>query len=223
MKIITIIPARGGSKEIPKKNILDILGKPLLAWSVEQSLQTTKVESTYVSSDCDEILSVASNFGAKTISRPAEHASDTASSESAVIHAINSIEEDFDAVLFMQATSPLRLRDDLKNAIIQFEQNSYDSMFSGGILEDFLIWEKNDENFSSFNYDYKKRGIRQNRVPQYVENGSFYISKKHIYLNEKNRLGGRIGCYEMQAWQHHEIDSYEDIEINEYFLKKKIQ
>lgn len=224
MKTVAIIPARGGSKGIPKKNIIDFCGKPLIAWSILQAINTPEINEVYVSSDSDEILNVAKKYGADVIKRPVEIAGDTATSESVVEHALEVIGLPVETVIMLQATSPLRKPDDLSRAISQFKTEKWDSAFSGAILDDFLIWEKNSNGIlGSFNYDYRKRGRRQDRMPQFVENGSFYIFKPDIFFSTGNRLGGKIGIFLMDFWQSFEIDTLDDLELVKKLFELKLK
>ena len=226
MNIVAIIPARGGSKSIPKKNIMDFCEKPLIAWSIEQALNSSSITRVYVSTDDAEIAKVSKKYGAEVVERPAELATDTASSEQALLHAIKYIEQNsgknIDIVVFLQATSPLREPSDIDNALQKFVNENADSLFSAAVLDDFLIWGTVKGAFTSINYDYRNRGLRQNREKQYVENGSIYIFKPDILRKENNRLGGKIVLYEMEFWKSYEIDSYEDLEICEYYMKNKL-
>jgi len=219
--VVAIIPARGGSKGIPGKNIIDFCGKPLIAWSIEQALGTKEIDSVYVTSDSDEILAAAEKYGANKVKRPHELSGDMAASESAIEHALSMTTREINTVVFMQPTSPLRKKDDISRALRQFNREKYDSLFSGSVLDDFLIWEKGSSGeLNSFNYDYKNRGRRQDRKPQYVENGSFYIFKPEI-LSKGNRLGGRIGIYIMDFWQSFEIDSQKDLDMVKILFELK--
>jgi CMP-N,N'-diacetyllegionaminic acid synthase len=222
--IISIIPARGGSKGLPKKNIVDFCGKPLIAWSILQSKESKLVDEVYVSSDDDEIIDISHKFGAKTINRPKELATDFSKSEEALMHAISIIENKIDIglVVFLQATSPLREKKDIDKAVTEFKAQKFDSLFSAAKLEDFFIWSKEPDGFKSLNYDYKDRIRRQDAGLQYVENGSFYIFKPFVLRKYNNRLGGRIGVYEMEFWKTWEIDSIEDKELCEWYFKKRI-
>jgi len=179
--IISIIPARGGSKSIPGKNIYPVSGKPLIGWTIEQSVKCKLISKTFVTTDDDEIAEVSSRFGATIIKRPDSISGDLASSESALAHAIGVIRSehniDPDLVVFLQATSPLRKPDDINNCIQKMLDDNCDSLFSGCRLEDFLIWENDGKEWNSFNYNYKDRGLRQQRKPQYVENGFIYVFK----------------------------------------------
>jgi len=222
MRTVAIIPARGGSKGIPGKNLMDFCGKPLLAWSIIQAKQTPQIDAVYVSSDSDDILSVAQAWGAIAIRRPDQISGDKEPSESAILHALQTINATVDTVVFLQATSPLRKPDDLSNGLFQFQHEKDDSLFSAAILEDFLIWQRNDhDKLQSVNYDYLNRGRRQDRKEQYVENGSFYISKPEI-IQAGNRLGGQIGMYLMDFWQSFEIDAREDVELVTLLFNKQL-
>ncbi len=221
-KVTAVIPARAGSKGIHNKNIIDFCGKPLIAWSIEQAMQSKYIEDVYVSTDGEEIAEISEIYGAEIIWRPADLASDTASSESALIHALSVMKKksEISAVVFLQATSPIRLSEDIDNAIDMFFDNSYDSLFSMSVLEDYCIWEKTENELYSLTYDYLKRGRRQEREPLFLENGSIYIFRPEILITCKNRLGGKIGMYEMPFDRSYEIDSVDDIEMCSYFMKK---
>lgn len=223
MNTVAIIPARGGSKGLPGKNVKDFCGKPLIAWSIECALAAKGVDSVWVSSDCDEILNISESFGARPIKRPDEISGDTASSESAWLHALDYIEEHesrLNKVVAMQATSPLRSPDDIENALNIFDIECLDSLFSAAAIEDFFIWDKkSDGSFESFNYDYKNRKRRQDCASQYVENGSFYIFKPEVLRTHNNRLGGKIGLSEMSFWKTFEIDKLEDLKFCEVLMK----
>ena len=224
--VIAIIPARSGSKSIPKKNIIDFCGKPLIAWSIAQALHSEFIKEVFVSSDDREILKVASGCYAKLIARPKKLATDVSSAEDALLHAIGYVQrskkEKIDIVVFLQATSPIRTNKDIDNAIKFFVSKKADSLFSAALLEDFCTWQIKGNRYNSITYDYKNRGRRQDRKPYYLENGSIYIFKPEILKKYKNRLGGKIVTYPMPLWQSYEIDSYEDLEICEYFMRNKI-
>ena len=225
-KVACIILARGGSKGIPRKNVLDFCGKPLVAWSIIQALGTPEIDEVYLSSDNDEILKVGEDFGAQLIRRPKEFATDTASSESAVVHALSTLDYKPEIVVMLEPTAPLRREKDLGKSIVQFRDEQWDSGFSGAVLEDFLIWTKDDtDRLISVNYDYENQTRRQDRKPDYVENGAIYLFKPEI-LDQNNRFGGNIGIYMMEFWQSFELDNPEDwmfVEslFKQYILEKK--
>lgn len=221
MAIVAIIPARGGSKGIPRKNLISICGKPLLAWSIEHALSSTTIESVWVSSDDDEILDIGQRYGAKPIKRPKILSSDTATSESAWIHAIEHIQNtgfNIDLVVGMQATSPIRDPSDLDSAVAKFKKDRLDSMFSGTVLEDFYTWSQSKEDQLISNY--KNRARRQDLHKTYLENGSFYIFKPINIIKGYNRLNGKIGVAELEKYKSFQIDGPEDILICEAILKQ---
>lgn len=226
LNIIALIPARGGSRGIPKKNIIEFCGKPLVSWSIQQALGSKCIKDSYISSDDKEILDLAKILDIKVIKRPKRFATDASPAEEALQHAIDYIQkstkEKIDIVVFLQPTSPLRGSEDVDRAIEHFILQKADSLFSSVILEDFCVWEMKNNAYKSVTFDYKNRGRRQDRQPYYHENGSIYIFKPEILKKYKNRLGGKISMYIMENWQFYEIDKPEDIEICEYFMRKKI-
>lgn len=196
---------------------MPVCGQPLIVWSVRQALTARRIDSVWVSSDGDEILDAAVKAGARPIRRPAELASDTASSESAWLHALDAIERDghrVSRIVGMQPTSPVREPADLDGALEQFERERLDSLLSVTEIQDFFVWEPaGDGTFRPVNYDYRQRRRRQAIRPQFRENGSFYIFRPEILRKQNNRLGGRIGAYAMPAHKIFQIDSPEDVRL----------
>jgi len=226
MKIAAIIPARGGSKGIPGKNIVRVAGLPLIAWSIKQAKGSALINEVYVSTEDEKIAKVSRRYGAVAIKRPADLATDISSSEDALIHALSFIRNNGypypDIIVFLQATSPIRGRDDIDNAVKKFLKEKADSLFSCVRLEDYFIWENKGGKFRSINYDYRNRIPRQLIKPQYLENGSIYIFRPGLLEKNHNRLGGKITVYEMPFWKSYQIDDRDDLEICEYYLKRKI-
>lgn len=219
MKILAIIPARGGSKTIPKKNIVDLAGRPLIAWSIEQAKLSKFISEVYVTSDSEEILEIAKICGAQTILRPKEISGDTATSESALLHALSQIKERPDYVVFLQATAPLRKPDDIDNAIKKIIKDNADSLLSLTESREF-IWKKSRDKFVSLTFDYKDRKRHQDLDAIYYENGSIYIFKPEILEKYKNRLGGKISTYLMEPWQRVDIDDYTSLKWCEWLYWK---
>lgn len=226
MNIAAIILARGGSKGIPNKNIIDFCGLPLIAWTIKNCIEGG-ASSVWVSSDSEEILETGLQYGANKILRPDDISGDYATSESAWLHAINYItelkESAIDWVLAPQVTSPLRQATDIKNGISKAATDEYDSLFSCSIAEDLFFWEKDSiGNLDSVNYDWRNRKRRQDIPQQYIENGSFYLFKPDVLINGNNRFGERIGYVEMEFWKMFEIDSLDDLRMCSALMKEFI-
>ena len=185
MKVVSLILARGGSKGIPKKNIIDINGNPLLYYTANASLDSD-VNETYVSTDCDKIKKVASNLGCKVIDRPKEISGDNSKSDEALVHFAENV--DFDLLVFIQPTSPLLKSSDINRGIKKMK--NYDSIFSATKEHWIPRWTENGE---PVNWDINNRPMRQDVKETYIENGAFYITTKEQLTNSKLRYGGKIG------------------------------
>jgi N-acylneuraminate cytidylyltransferase len=227
-KILVLIPARGGSKGIPNKNIKLFNGKPLIEWSIKSALESKLVNKIIVSSDSLKILKISKKMGADVILRPKNISGDKATTESAILHSIKYFKNKFETIVLLSPTSPLRKKKDIDNAIKFFYMNKLDSCFSGSQLTDFLIWnyDKIDKRYKSINYDFKNRGNRQDRKLGYVENGSIYVFKPSLIIKKKNRIGGKFDIFNMDFWQSFELDGNDDWKLLEtihknYILNKK--
>jgi len=226
-EIVAIIPARGGSKGLPGKNIIDFCGKPLLAWSIEDAEKSKYVNKVYVSTDDGKIADIALSFGADVINRPAEISNDTATSESALMHAIISKKlTECEYIVFLQATSPLRETTGINQAIELIKSENADSLFSSCYVGEMNLWREINGKFSSVNYDYKNRLRRQDAEKvygkQYHENGSFYIFKPKGFIENNNRLFGKIITYVQENWKWPQIDSMNDLVICENVFKEHL-
>ncbi len=221
--VVAIILARGGSKGIPGKNIIDFCGKPLIVWTIEQFQRAKGVDSIWVSSDSEEILAIGRSCNVETIHRPDDISSDVATSESGWLHALEIIKNKVrrvDIAIAPQVTSPLREPADIERGFLDFQEQKCDSMFSCSVAEDLFFWEKMPDGvLRSVNYDYRNRSRRQNFPKQYIENGSFYIFRPDVLRQYNNRLGGKIGFTQMESWKMFEIDSMKDIKMCEALMK----
>lgn len=222
MKTYAIIPARGGSKGVPGKNVRPIAGKPLIAWSIEQALNSKGIDKVFVSTDSPEIAEVAKSYGALVpFLRPAEISGDTASTESAVLHWLDwlsDMEDKPDLIVLIQATSPIRRRGAFDDAIEQFVQHEFDSAL-GVCPSHRFYWRQQHTALAS--YDYLNRPRRQD-IPkneqQMMETGSFYLTKCGIWETVKNRLGGKVGLVIQSEEEGYEIDSISDFVLCEALL-----
>ncbi len=221
-EILGIIPARGGSKGVPGKNIRLLGGRPLIAHSIEQLKQTAAVTRIVVSTDDPQIASVAEEWGVEVVDRPHEISGDEASSESALLHVLDHLREkehyEPEIVVFLQATSPLRAPGDIRSAIEAFDREKADSLFSASPIEGFA-WRLTKKAVSAMNYDPTRRPRRQELDAQTVEeNGSIYVFKPWILRSFQSRLGGRIATWQMSRLDSFQIDRLSDFELIEKLL-----
>lgn len=221
---VAIIPARGGSKGLPGKNIRPIAGKPLIAWSIQQALDASCVDEVYVSTDDPDIANVSEQAGAQVIRRPSELAGDTATSETAIAHAISTLEKEgqpVDQIIFLQCTSPIRRPNDIDDAFDHYSEQAADSLLSVSKSHRFF-WRKNREGWGeSINYDYRHRPRRQDMEQSYVENGSIYIFSRQHFKRCQNRLGGHVVFHIMPEDSAYEIDSETDFQIVELLMQNR--
>lgn len=220
-QIVAIIPARGGSKGIPGKNLKPVAGKPLIAWTIEHALASPSIGRVIVSTDSEEIAAVSRQYGAEVVMRPAELADDEATSESALEHALDQLDTTPELVVFLQCTSPVRDDLDTENAIATLRMQDADSLFSarphhGFIWHDFLIGP-------APTYDTVRRPRRQDVPPQLIENGSIYIFKPEVLRGTGSRLGWRIAVHRMSAECSVEVDEPEDLAIVEVLLRMRME
>ncbi|MDF0497948.1 acylneuraminate cytidylyltransferase family protein [Bradyrhizobium yuanmingense] len=215
-KTLAVIAARGGSKGIPHKNLLDLCGKPLIAWTVEQARAARGVDVVAVSSDSDAILAAAEAASAVGVRRPDDISGDLASSESAWLHALDATEAQmgrFERVVALQATSPIREPSDIENALATFDRDRLDSLLSVCEVEDYFNWRIGANGPEPINYDYRNRRMRQQIEKRYLENGSFYVLIPSLLREQNNRLGGKIGFHVMDRHKMFQIDRPEDVKL----------
>jgi N-acylneuraminate cytidylyltransferase len=218
--ILAIIPARGGSKRIPGKNLAPLAGRPLICHTIDHALASKRVQRTVVSTDDPAIAEVAREAGADVIDRPAKISGDSATSESALIHALDRQKKKPGLVVFLQATSPVRRAFDIDQAIAQFERDGLDSLFSA-CENNKLIWKSGRKGPEPINYDYRSRKREQEFRTQYRENGSIYVVTPSLLRREKCRLGGKIGVYLMPEWASYQVDQPWEIRQIEWILKEQ--
>ena len=216
-RTLALIAARGGSEGIPRKNLVDLCGKPLIAWTIEQARAAEGVDLVAVSSDSDEILAVAERFGAIGVKRPAAISGPDSPSEAAWRHALDALDMTrgpFTRLLALQATSPVREPSDLAKALAQYEREKLDSLLAVCEVRDFFNWRiDTDGRPEPVNYDYRSRRMRQAIERRFLENGSFYVFKPWLLRERNNRLGGAIGMYVMERHKLMQIDEPDDVEL----------
>lgn len=209
MRTVALIPLRGGSKSIPGKNIKPIGGLPLCAWVLRAAAFARMIDAVYVSTDSPEIARVVRGLelGIEIIDRPAEFATDEASTEAVMMHFAGQIA--FDRLVTIQATSPLLTCADLDAALLRFDVDNLDSMLSAVRVKRFF-W---NDDASPINYDPLHRPRRQDFRGMLMENGAFYVTRRPLLEAVQCRLGGRIGVHEMPEASAVEIDEPGDWEV----------
>lgn len=220
MKYITIIPARGGSKRFPGKNIHPFVGLPLIAHSIRCSLQCDKVCHTFVSTDDDQIKQVSLQYGAEVIDRPAELGSDYATSADVMKNAVEQLLSrgiEFDYVLLLQATNPLRPTALLDEAIKIIEETKVDSLMTVNRSE-LKLGRIVDCHFQPWNYHYGQRS--QDLEPLYYENGLLYISSKDLLMQGKIVSENMYPMVVDHIFGEVDIDTREDMEYAEFIAKR---
>ena len=215
--VVTIIPARGGSERVPGKNLKVVNGKPLLAWSILVSLSAQSVSRTIVSTDDESIAGVAREYGAEVVDRPSEISGPHSSSESALIHTVDQLlretGSDPDIIVFLQATSPLRRKNDVDLAVRRLIDERADSLLSVSTTPGFL-WKIDNDVPTPLTYDYRKRPRSQELHNRFViENGSMFVLRTQLLRKTGCRLGGKIIPYFQPPVCAFDIDHAEDIAV----------
>ena len=218
-EVVAIIPARGGSKGIPRKNLKLIGGQPLVGHAINQALSCRGIHRTIVSTEDSEIRQVAMSFGAEVMDRPEKFAHDNTIQEvdRLLCYTVDRLEqtgEQIDVVVLLYATAPLRDAETIDRAVHLVTHEGYDSALS--VYEDTsYIWRKNGhDTLEPVNYDPAKRGPRQKEAwNQYVENKAVYVMNRHLLMNTGCRLGGRIGFVTMPRWRSIDVDQPEDLRV----------
>lgn len=224
MKCLAIIPARGGSKGIPRKNVRPLAGKPLIAFNIEQARLSRYVNRLVVSTDDPEIAAVAQQYGAEVVWRPAEISGDTASSESALLHVLEHLRQSEgyqpDVLVFLQCTSPLTLAEDIDGTVQALLDQGADSALAA-IPFHYFVWRQADGDAVGINHDKRSRPLRQERQPQYLESGAVYAMLVDGFLQRRHRFFGRTALYVMPAERRLEIDDPVDFQIAEVLVRQQ--
>jgi N-acylneuraminate cytidylyltransferase len=221
---VAFIPVRGGSKSIPLKNIKPICGIPLVNYVVKAACECSAIDIVYVATDSDKIKNIVlqnTYDKLRVIGRSEESATDTASTESAMLEFAG--QYNFDNIVLIQATSPLLRSEDLDRGFEIFNSDNTDSVISGVKQKRFYWSEDKNANATAVNYDVYNRPRRQDFDAYYVENGAFYITSKKLLLESGNRVAGNIKMCEMPQETFIEIDEPEDWELVEFYIKKRKQ
>ncbi|MDT3698310.1 MAG: acylneuraminate cytidylyltransferase family protein [Thermincola sp.] len=227
---LALIPARGGSKGVKRKNIVEVAGRPLIQYTIEpalRALQKGLVDRVVVSTDCPEIAAVAEGLGAEVpFLRPAELASDTAKTVDVVLHAVNFFEEQnifFKAALLLQPTNPLRSYEDIHNAIGMFKSGNSPTLISGHRdvhLNDLVLYRKRD-NIGVPLHEGHNKGIRRQEVEGlYIRNGAIYITEVEYLKANRQIISDLPILYEIEKDKAVNIDTEEDLAQLRWILCK---
>ena len=211
--MLAIIPARGGSQGIPKKNIVQLGSVPLIAYSIYAARQSNKIDKVVVSTDSNEIGDIATQWGAQVIDRPSEISGPNSTTESAMIHAVDFLSSTGYIpayCILLQPTSPFRNPKSIDNAISTLLDNNFDSLLSAEPSH-ISLWNIG-ESTAEPQYNFKNRIMRQDSLGhQYRENGSIYAFSTDLLRQTNNRLGGRIGIHKSTELESLEIDTAFDL------------
>ena len=212
---IAIIPARGGSKGIPGKNLCQLAGKSLLQWSIEAAFSAESVERVFVTTDDPSIKQVAQNCGATVVDRPPEISGDFASSEDALLHVLQTLDDLPELTVFLQCTSPLTIADDIDGTVAAMIDADADSAFAA-VPFHYFVWEKDEgDRAVGTNHSSDSRLLRQQRKPQYLEAGAVYVMRTRGFLENRHRFFGKTVLYEMPLERRWEIDEPVDFAVAE--------
>lgn len=221
-KVLAVIPARGGSKGIPRKNMRLMHGKPLISYAIENAVSCDLIDDVVVSSDSEEIRAYASQFqGVSCLDRSAKLAQDAITLDPVVYDAVTQQEgltgNEYDVIITLQPTSPLLTLGTLNKALKEFLKIGNDSMISV-VNEPHLRWKKND--CGQIVADYRQRLNRQQLPPSYSETGAFLICKRSV-LTPMSRLGESVSVFEVPVSEATDIDTKEDWLVCESILSRK--
>jgi len=216
---LAIIPARGGSKRLPRKNILDLNGKPLIAWTIEAGFNSKYLDEIMVTTDDDEIMQISQKYGANVpFKRPKELSNDTALRQDVIEHTLEyykkNLKKEYDYVIFLQATSPLRDSNDIDNAIEYMFEKKSDAVVSVCEVEHPVHWTgklPQDKDMSRFLSDVAIKSRSQDLEKYYRLNGAIYICDVKKFLeNGCMFLKKNIYAYEMEQMKSIDIDTKSD-------------
>ncbi|ENT8420148.1 GDSL-type esterase/lipase family protein [Enterobacter hormaechei] len=215
MKRIAIIPARSGSKGLVDKNILMLIDKPLIAYTILAALKSALFDRVIVSTDSEKYKSIAESYGAEVIMRDAYHASDTASSFMVIDHALGKLNEDFDYFVLLQPTSPFRDANHIMEAAKRFEQkDNFDFLVSMNESPVHASLIKTiDEDLSLKNYDLDYSTYRRQSCTEYHPNGAMFFAKVDAYRRQKHFFGDKSLAYIMDKQSSIDIDDKLDFEF----------
>jgi CMP-N-acetylneuraminic acid synthetase len=226
MECLAVIPARGGSKGLPRKNLQTVGGRPLIVRAVRSALAASHITRTVVSTNNEEIANVARDAAAEIIMRPTELANDVIMPDFAVLHVLETLaaEEGYhpDLTCFIQCTSPFTRPDDLDRGVEELLAKEADCLLSV-IATHVFLWRRTADGLAeSVGHDSNViRKGRQELEPQYRETGAFYVMRTDGFIAARNRFFGRIALFEMPQERSVDIDTQLDLELAEFLIGRE--
>lgn len=225
---LAIVPARGGSKGIPNKNIIPVGGKPLICWTIEAGLQSKYVNKTIVSSDDDKILNVSKSHGAAVLKRPDAIAEDTTPTEPVITHVIETLAEHgehYDYIVLLQPTSPLRNSEDIDNAIAMLLNSEAGALIS--VVEPehtpYKAFKLSTDGYLESLFDETFHFLRrQDLPPTFLPNGAIYVIDTDTFLSTKTLLAEKTLAFEMSSQASIDIDTMSDVKLVEEHLNTSL-
>ena len=223
-KIIGIILARGGSKRLPGKNIKDFCGKPLIEWSIEAAKRSKHIDDVVMSTDLEDIGKVAQEFGVEYIKRPDALASDTATSEDALIYVLKTLTKKYDYFIYLQPTSPLRTTQHIDEALEIFEKSPFaETLISVTKVDKNPYWiQKINKKGFIENYFCSSNKFLIPKDNLYFPNGAIFIGKENEFLRSKKLYTSRTIPYIMDKKFSVDIDDEGDLHFAEYLFQQSI-
>jgi len=222
-RAVAVVPARGGSKGIPRKNLVPLLGMPMLLYTIRAARAVPRIEGILLSTDDAEIATVAREQGVCAVERPKELARDDSPTEPCVIHAMDWWAEregaDPEWVVLLQPTAPLRIAADIEAAFDVLLRTEADCVLSVVERREFH-WDRRGD-LGVPKWDISKRPRRQDLRPDYIENGAIYISRSRLYREGGNRLGGKIALSVMPPERSVDVDEPSDLLLVEQLLRNR--
>lgn len=226
-EVIAVVPARGGSKGIPGKNMVDLVGHPLIYWTIARAQRSSYIDRVIVSSDDNKILDYALSVGVEAIKRPDEFATDTASSVGVLIHTLEEIGSQYtdSLIVFLQPTSPLRTTSSIDDSIEFTLDQNYNYVMSVSPISKspYHIYREEKENrlVPLFNPENIKDIRRQSLPEAYVSNGAIYLVQARFFYKIRSFKPDEIHAYKMETTENIDIDTFEDLEEARKIIKKE--
>lgn len=223
--VLAIIPARGGSKGLPKKNILPLGDYPLIAWSIQAANKSNYIDRSIISTDDKNIAHISKKYGGEVpFFRPSELSSDTASSEGVILYTIQTIKENYDIIILLQPTSPLRTSVDIDTALELMEKKNANALVSMVPLRHPIEWTSkltSDLHIPELiNYSSKKTR-RQDFEQRFELNGAIYISTSEAFIKKETFITDETIAYIMPTERSIDIDNKFDYELANFLVKNR--